>query len=467
MKRLYLLIPLMLAFSTATAQDTVVPWLSPKYLINYTDSNHVGFWNLPLPIEGPGRGWNSNQYHISINGAAHFAPNVVIYGLAIPIGHLQFRSGESGHCIVNQLDVHLDYDARTWRSGVYPIQAMIVQLDNGVRRVVRSASWHYRSQPDISWKGVQDYYERNSYYVAEFYFDQPVQLADTFYACIALGGNQEPGTPLDTLNDYYLSATYRYVVRVITENEYQQFYFIHSPLNGCLDSVYSLCPAHLDCTDYLNAIPIIVPPDTDVVGCPPPSLRFIRALSGAPWFKYTLSTDEEVLEYQAIYSPLGCDDWDTIRPPSNPFKMGSNLDSTRYYKALFRTKHRHGCPIHDTVYWSPWSDTVLFYSGTTAPDTTNSIIPVVAETHAPFFTLTPNPTDGRVAVEVNSEELKDKSGEAIITVCNATGREVLKQKASTLNSQLSTLNLEALPAGTYFVTVTIGGQSGTRKLVVK
>ena len=110
---------------------------------------------------------------------------------------------------------------------------------------------------------------------------------------------------------------------------------------------------------------------------------------------------------------------------------------------------------------------MLFYSGTTAPDTTNSIIPVVAETHAPFFTLTPNPTDGRVAVEVNSEELKDKSGETTITVCNATGREVLKQKASTLNSQLSTLNLEALPAGTYFVTVTIGGQSGTRKLVVK
>ena len=84
-----------------------------------------------------------------------------------------------------------------------------------------------------------------------------------------------------------------------------------------------------------------------------------------------------------------------------------------------------------------------------------------------FFTLTPNPTDGRVTVEVKSGKLKDKSGEATITLCDATGREVLKQKSSTLNSQLSTLNLESFPAGTYFVTVTIGGQTGTRKLVVK
>ena len=86
-----------------------------------------------------------------------------------------------------------------------------------------------------------------------------------------------------------------------------------------------------------------------------------------------------------------------------------------------------------------------------------------ADASSAFFTLTPNPTDGKVVVEVKS----GKSGVATITLCDATGREVLKQKASTLNSQLSTLNLEALPAGTYFVTVTIGGQSGTRKLVVK
>ena len=93
----------------------------------------------------------------------------------------------------------------------------------------------------------------------------------------------------------------------------------------------------------------------------------------------------------------------------------------------------------------------------------------IDEADAPttLFTLTPNPTDGRVSVEVKSDKLKDKSGVATITVCDATGREVLKQKASILNSPLSILNFKTQPAGTYFVTVTIGGQSGTRKLVVK
>ena len=90
----------------------------------------------------------------------------------------------------------------------------------------------------------------------------------------------------------------------------------------------------------------------------------------------------------------------------------------------------------------------------------------IDEADAPttLFTLTPNPTDGRVSVEVKSDKLKDKSGVATITVCDATGREVLKQKAS---APTTLLDLSELPAGTYFVTVTIGGQSGTRKLVVK
>ena len=90
----------------------------------------------------------------------------------------------------------------------------------------------------------------------------------------------------------------------------------------------------------------------------------------------------------------------------------------------------------------------------------------IEEADAPttLFTLTPNPTDGRVAVEVKSEKLKDKSGEATITLCDATGREVLTRKAST---PTTLLDLSELPAGTYFVTVTIGGQTGTRKLAVK
>ena len=82
-----------------------------------------------------------------------------------------------------------------------------------------------------------------------------------------------------------------------------------------------------------------------------------------------------------------------------------------------------------------------------------------ADASSAFFTLTPNPTDGQVSVEVSGGR-----GTGVIALCDATGREVLKQKAS---APTTLLDLSTLPAGTYFVTVTIGGQSGTRKLVVK
>ena len=82
-----------------------------------------------------------------------------------------------------------------------------------------------------------------------------------------------------------------------------------------------------------------------------------------------------------------------------------------------------------------------------------------ADASSAFFTLTPNPTDGKVIVEVSGGR-----GTGVITLCDATGREVLKQKAS---APTTLLDLSTLPAGTYFVTVTLGGQSGTRKLVVK
>ena len=92
----------------------------------------------------------------------------------------------------------------------------------------------------------------------------------------------------------------------------------------------------------------------------------------------------------------------------------------------------------------------------TLSDTTGIAI---VSSAASFFTLTPNPTDGKVIVEVSGGR-----GTGVIALCDATGREVLKQKASV---PTTLLDLSKLPAGTYFVTVTIGGQSGTRKLVVK
>ena len=216
----------------------------------------------------------------------------------------------------------------------------------------------------------------------------------------------------------------------------------------------------------------------------------MRASSGRPYFEWTSYTDEETLQYEVQYAQLGSNEWRTTYPTSSPFRIIDNFDATKYYTARIRMQHRHGCPIHDTTYWSPWSDTVLFYTGSTEPDTTIGIAPVEANA-ADFFTLSPNPATGTVTVTVghtpqsgthSSVSRADgwlhwrsptfgspNLGEQLaLTLTDAAGREVLRKEISTFNSQLSTtLDLSGLAAGTYFVTLSTPTATGTQRLVVK
>ncbi|MBP5541618.1 MAG: T9SS type A sorting domain-containing protein [Bacteroidales bacterium] len=228
----------------------------------------------------------------------------------------------------------------------------------------------------------------------------------------------------------------------------------------------------------LYAHPIIVPPDTDAVGYQPPTLRFLTSVSGFPWFSYSLTTDEEAVGYEVQYAPVGSDTWDTatnFAMQDARFKIFADFDATRYYRVRFRSQHRHGCPIHDTTYWSPWSDTVLFYTGPTAPDTTIGIAPVEGCPDG-LFTLSPNPATGMVTVTVgsltHSSALKGTSPnlgeELVLTLRDAAGHEVLRKEFSIVNCQFSIpLDLSGLAAGTYFVTLSTPASSATQRLVLK
>jgi hypothetical protein len=104
--------------------------------------------------------------------------------------------------------------------------------------------------------------------------------------------------------------------------------------------------------------------------------------------------------------------------------------------------------------WENMSLTAYFEKGPAA------INPVADP--AGLFTLTPNPTTGEVTLRIENSRLKIEA--YTITILDAAGHEVLR---TTLNSQLSTLNLQSLPAGTYFVTLSDGTTTATQKLMIR
>ncbi len=107
---------------------------------------------------------------------------------------------------------------------------------------------------------------------------------------------------------------------------------------------------------------------------------------------------------------------------------------------------------------------------TSHDDDTTAIIPV-GEAQS-LFSLTPNPTTGMVTLQLKSDKLNLET--CTVTILDAAGHEVLR---TTLDSQLSTLNLSSLPAGAYFVTLTAGTHAdgdvrasritATQKLILK
>ena len=277
----------------------------------------------------------------------------------------------------------------------------------------------------------------------EFYFEQPVLVHDTFFV----------GPWIDYNHDH---MEMNYLWSSCTGCAEGEILFLSDtgriPLGPYFSNVWGGCfPILMPYEEVEGVVAVDTVPNFHLKG-----MRI-----GYPTFAWDTNICREEDLFEVQFAPYRSEEWRTVSTTDSSIEVYSVFDPDIYYQARVRARRHHLCPIHDTVMWGPWCRPILFYTGPTEPDTTNSIASVASE--SAFFTLTPNPTDGKVVVEVKS----DKSGEATITVSDATGREVLKQKASTLNSQLSTLNLEALPAGTYFVTVTIDGQSGTRKLVVK
>ncbi len=344
--------------------------------------------------------------------------------------------------------------------------AMAIQKDSGqymrldsVRRIYDTIPDRYYAYRHTYEQGTQE--EFNCQWripkisilpLYEFYFRTPITVHDTFYLGFKgyhkdHGANFDPQKPLP--------------------NCYMCFLGTHSP-DTCdvdtswwmyLDRFYPPWPTATiwwRSPGARNSIfGILTPSDTDrVAECPMvEGFALQRYYNHTPIFQWT---DTATRDYQIAYGPAGVPPDSCRIVPCNgwPYRITDNtLDSTILYHAFIRQMCHHDCWVHDTNYWSAWSEPVSFYTGTHAPDTGHTSI------YAPqplAFSLTPNPAHDRVAVSAEGE------GPYQVALHDETGRQLV---SFSIQESVFSLNLSAFPAGMYYITVKSGQRVGSQKVV--
>ena len=148
-----------------------------------------------------------------------------------------------------------------------------------------------------------------------------------------------------------------------------------------------------------------------------------------------------------------------LRPSSNPYDLVGLRDSILYTITL-RAKCPHVCPLHDTLVWGRWGHPLQFTLY--APDSPDSNEVGVAEVRGALqVAIVPNPARGSVTIV--SKGLAAAGG-GTISITDAAGRRVLDEP---LRSDSQQLDITALTAGVYFVTLTTPQGSATAKLAVE
>jgi len=303
----------------------------------------------------------------------------------------------------------------------------------------------------------------------ELYFDHPLTIKDSFYVCLrpAYGWEVSPnvsrpyiGCDISYNHMFQLKESIPYGAGIVGYNgSTGDWQYAPSPYSGTL-------------------YPILVPPDTDDV---PQCMAPANFRKSGQRMEYPIlawdTTEGGQREYEIQYAPYNSDRWITFEPTENPATVFPASNPDIYYKARIRARCYHGCVVHSTWSWSPWSDPILFYTGPTEPDTTTAITPVEADA-TDFFTLSPNPATGKVTVTVGHTPQSGTHSSALagtspnlgeefsLTLRDAAGHEVLR-KSLPAGTDSVDLDLSHLPAGAYFVTLSTPAASATQRLVVK
>lgn len=208
--------------------------------------------------------------------------------------------------------------------------------------------------------------------------------------------------------------------------------------------------------------PILTPPDTHLFSCPTVELGYAGMFADHPTLIWDSSFSHKV--YQIAYGPydLPVDSLHIDTTSRHYYEIfDPSLSPTIYYQARVRAYCRHICHFHDTATWTPWSNPVFFYTGSTMPDTTHrgGIAPIAT---GPLFSLVPNPaSQGRMPTVAEDPALL--AAAPLLTLRNLAGQELLR---TTLRQPATPLPAD-LAAGTYLVTLSTPQGATTRRLVVE
>ena len=194
---------------------------------------------------------------------------------------------------------------------------------------------------------------------------------------------------------------------------------------------------------------------------PVENFRFLGERMNRPYFSWDRRDGQSVFEIQC--APYNSDTWSgTIVEDRSSCVLPRGFQQAGTYKARIHAKCPNQYLEPDSVLWSPWSDLAVFYSSGQWTEADTGEVGIAAPEVTTTFTLSPNPTTGMVTVM-----LPPLSEGAVLTVADATGREVRRQTLPpTAETTRLRLDLKGLPAGAYFVTVATPQGSHTEKLVI-
>ena len=151
---------------------------------------------------------------------------------------------------------------------------------------------------------------------------------------------------------------------------------------------------------------------------------------------------------------------------SNDEARGSVYGGGRYYEGDTVTLTAHPWGSYQFVRWTDGDTSnprhVIVTQDTLFKAFFSNPQGIAQATGEPLFRLLPNPASGIVQCETAGDPFPGGT----LTLTDATGRELMRHELAPLTASLR-LDLSALPAGTYFVTLATPQGSSTQKLILE